>query len=79
LRSIRVRKGPKNKDTMSGQCNKLKFRGDKLRYNSNGPIKPNVIMLAATVLHLFKNHSRNLFKLWDWSLQISLWGETLLG
>jgi len=62
---------------MSGQCNKLKFRGDKLGYNSNGPIKPNVIMLAATVymeqqlkrekkaslLHLFKNHSRNLFKL----------------
>jgi hypothetical protein len=62
---------------MSGQCNKLKFRGDKLRYNSNRPIKPNVIMLAATVyveqqlkrekkaslLHLFKNHLRNLFKL----------------
>jgi hypothetical protein len=89
IRLIEVREGPKNKDTMSGHCNKLNFRGDKLGYNSNWSMKPNVIMLAATVhveqqlktekeaslMPLFKNHLRNLFKLWDWSLEIGLWGE----
>jgi hypothetical protein len=89
LRSIGVREGPEREDTMSCQCNKLKFRENKLAYNNNWPIKPNVIMLAATVhveqhlkkeeeaslLPLFKNHLRNLPKLWDWSLQIRLWGE----
>jgi len=44
-----VQEGLENKDTILGQCNKLKFKGDKLGYNSNWPIKPNVTMLVATV------------------------------
>jgi hypothetical protein len=79
VRLIGVQEGPEIKDTMSSQCNKPKFRGDKLEYISNWIIKPNVTMFAATVhveqqlkrkeeaslLPLFKNHLRNLFKLWD--------------
>jgi hypothetical protein len=82
LRSIGVRKGLETKDTMSSQCNKPKFRGDKLVYNSNWPIKPNItiptaivhveqqlkIKKEASLLPLFKNHLRNLSKLRDWSV-----------
>ena len=35
VNSIRFWEGPKNKNTMSGQCNKPKFKRDKLGYNSN--------------------------------------------
>jgi hypothetical protein len=77
LRSIRVLKGPENRDTMLGQCNKPKFIGDKLGYNSNWLIKPNVIMLDVTIhveqqlkrekeaslIASLQNHLRNLFKL----------------
>jgi len=49
LRSIGVWKGLENKDTVLDQCNKPKLEGDKLGYNSNWPIKPNITMLAAIV------------------------------
>ena len=89
LRSIKVREGPENKDTMSGQCNKPKFIGDILGYNSNWPIKPNVIMLVATVhveqqlkrekeaslLPLCKKSLEKSFQIIRLKLTNRLWGE----
>jgi len=49
MRSIGIQKGLENKDTVSGKCNKLIFKGDKLGYNSNWLIKSNVTMFIATV------------------------------